>query len=202
MANVVGRLICLIIASTIMLASCSTIPITSIPKLMTLDVETIEIGDVEMALRIRDDFQIKDKGAVLKISIENKANMEKSAGKLSELFILERSVKPLTPFLARKQKDGFVVHRFEMTEEAVARATILRENAYKIRAKSSKKNSVTISAFARFCRKPGANPFVDMPITFFIRTNPKKKFYTLFKETKMPIKGGDGKINYCEEVGE
>ncbi len=166
MANVVGRLICLIIASTIMLASCSTIPITSIPKLMTLDVETIEIGDVEMALRIRDDFQIKDKGAVLKISIENKANMEKSAGKLSELFILERSVKPLTPFLARKQKDGFVVHRFEMTEEAVARATILRENAYKI------------------------------------RTNPKKKFYTLFKETKMPIKGGDGKINYCEEVGE
>lgn len=183
----------LIMAGTMMLSACSSIPITNIPKLMRLDPETISIGDVEMAIRLRDGFQIQDNGAVLKISIENEASAEKYA----ERFILEQSAEPLTPYLLRKQKDGYVVHRFMMTEEAVARATKLRENAFKMRESSTEKNSVTISAFSKFCLKPGANPFTDLPITFFIRTDPKKKFYTLFKERKLSIKGGDGKIVYC-----
>lgn len=179
--------------SAILLVSCSTIPITTIPKLMALDPETIDIGDVEMAIRLGDDFRIKNKSAMLKISIENKA----SAQKYAERFILEHSTEPLTPFLLRKQKDGYAVYRFKMTEEAVERATTLRENAYKMRKNSRKKNSVTISASAKFCLKSGANPFTDLAFTFFIRTNPNKKFYTLFKERKLPIKGGDGKIIYC-----
>lgn len=179
---------------TVMLSSCTSIPITNIPKLMALNPETIDIGSVEMALKIPDGFQIQGKGATLKIMIENDA----SAEKYTERFILERNAEPLTPFLVRKQKDGYVIHRFSMTEEAVSRATALRENAYKMRENSPKNNSVTISASAKSCLKSGANPFTDMRLTFFIRTDPKKKFYTLFKETKMPIKGGDGKINYCE----
>jgi hypothetical protein len=195
MLRIKNWIVALFIISAIFLTSCTSIPITNVPKLMALDPVTIDIGDVEMAVRLPRGFRIRPGGASLGLQIEN----ETSGQKIGEKFILQQNAAPLTKFLSRKQKDGYSIYRFNMSEEAVTRATKLRAQSLEMREKFPGENSLSLSASAKFCLKPGANPFTDMRLTFFIRTNPDKKFYTLFKETKLPVTGSDGKITYCEE---
>jgi len=175
------------------LAACTSIPVTNIPKLMALDPDTMDIGTVEMAVRVPDDWRVREEGVALKMSLKNKVTGEM----IKEEFVLDKSDQPLTPVLQSKRKKDHLVQRFEMSEETAARANAFRAQMIAMREKNPGKNEASISAHARMCLTPGANPFQNFRFTTYVRTDPSKDFFTLFKEQKIPIERVGGEVKYC-----
>lgn len=171
-------------AVTILFTGCTSIPITSYPKLASLDPETLDLKDIEIAVRMQDDFGIQKDGVVLFVALVH----EETGDIIQEQFILTQHSKSLTPFLQKKQKRGYTIHRFRMnaaTSEAAIRhrARILSARD----AEPGKQHKGTFSANAKLCQNPTGNPFKDPRMTLFLRTAPDEAFFTMIKETKAPL---------------
>jgi len=180
------------------LAACTSIPVTNIPKLMALDPETMDIGGVEMAVRVPADWQVREEGVTLSMAVRSKTTGEV----IKEQFVLEKSDEPLTPVLLSKRKKNHTVQRFEMSKETATRAAAFRAKMLEMKTKHPGENEASIHANAKMCLTPGANPFQNFRFTTFIRPDPSRDFFTLFKEQKVPIEQVNGEIKYCgdEEV--
>lgn len=163
---------------------CTSVPITSYPKLASLDPETMALEDIELAVRMQDDFGITEDSAILSVSLVH----EKTGETLQRQFILEENPEPLTPVLKRKLKSGYVIRRFRMSEETAQEATEYRALVVAERdAEAGDQHEGTFSASVGFCMEPGGNPFLDPRMTLFLKTVPDRSFFTMIKETKMPI---------------
>ncbi len=166
------------------IAACTSVPITSYPKLASLDPETIDLADIELAVRMQDDFGIIKDSAVLSLSLQHKDTGEK----IQERFILETNDAPLTRVLSQKNKQGYVIKRFRMSPETAAAATAYRMQVVTLRnAEPGKQHEGTFSANVGFCMQPGGNPFLDPRMTLFIKTDPDKDFFTMIRETEVDL---------------
>jgi hypothetical protein len=166
------------------IAACTSVPITSYPKLASLDPETMDLADIELAVRMQDDFGIIEDSAVLSVSLQHKDTGEK----IQERFILEMNDVPLTRVLNQKNKQGYVIKRFRMSPETAAAATAYRKQVVKLRnAEPGKQHEGTFGANVGFCMQPGGNPFLDPRMTLFIKTEPDEDFFTMIKETKVSL---------------
>jgi len=166
------------------ITACTSVPITSYPKLASLDPETMDLADVEVAVRMQDDFGVREDSAVLSVSLEHK----ETGDRVEKSFILEEYDVPLTPVLSRKSKDGYLIKRFRMSPETAEEALAYRTQVISLRNEEpGKQHDGTFGARVGFCMQPGGNPFLDPRMTLFIKTAPDKDFFTMFKETKMDL---------------
>jgi hypothetical protein len=166
------------------LVSCTSVPIMSYPKLATLDPETMELADIELAVRMQDDFGIIEDSAIISVGLVHK----ETGDAIQKQFILEENPEPLTETLQRKQKADYVIRRFKMAPETAAEATEYRAEVIKRReAEPGKQHEGTFSASVGFCMQPEGNPFLDPRMTLFLRTAPDKNFFTMIKETKVAL---------------
>ncbi|CAN0345422.1 unnamed protein product, partial [Chrysoparadoxa australica] len=76
----------------VMMSACSSVPITSYPKLASMNPETMDMREIEIAVRLQDDFGIIEDSVVIDVSLVH----EETGEMLQEQFILEQSPEPLT----------------------------------------------------------------------------------------------------------
>ncbi|MEM7491995.1 MAG: hypothetical protein AAF296_01350 [Pseudomonadota bacterium] len=172
------------IVTCVVLASCTSVPITSYPKLASLDPEVMPLEDIELAVRMQDDFGVIEDSAVLSVGLVHEGTGET----FQREFILEENPEPLTSVLERKLKSGYVIRRFKMSDATAEDATQYRAMIVAERdAEPGDQHEGTFSARVGFCMEPGGNPFLDPRMTLFLKTAPDQSFFTMIKETKMPI---------------
>lgn len=192
---VLTRLVLVLCAFVV--TACSSVPLASLPKLAAVKPETMDMSQMELAVRVPEGVGIRDNSAKLDILLKSKASGET----LSYAMELHQPNKELTSYLKRQERKGYKVYRYKMTEEQLAKAEAFRIKALDLKARSEgTKNEMTLNASAGFCRlAEGATNSIDM--TFYIRTKSNKDFFKLFKEQSLPIKAEDIKtaIAACAE---
>ncbi|MEL8056666.1 MAG: hypothetical protein AAGK66_10955 [Pseudomonadota bacterium] len=168
----------------LIVVGCTSVPITSYPKLAAMDPETMALENLELAVRMQDDFGVIKDSAVISVSLVH----EETGETLQRDFILDENPEALTPVLERNLKSGYVIRRFKMSEETAQDATEYRALVVAERdAETGDQHEGTFSARVGFCIEPGGNPFLDPRMTLFLKTAPEQSFFTMIKETKMPI---------------
>ncbi len=173
----------LLLAFGLGLMGCTSVPITSYPKLASANPETMEMSEVELAVRIQDDFKVRPETALLFLGLRHKETGEE----ISETFIFTEGDAELTPVLEGKQKEGFRIHKFYLDPETAAAAQSFRDKMFAIREQEPNAHEGTMTASTGLCLTEGGNPFLDPRMTLFLRLNSSEDFFTLFKETKTPI---------------
>ncbi len=102
----------LAILSLFFLVSCASVPLMSMPKLARLDPETIDISQVELAIRVNDDYRILKDSAKISVMFKNK----NTGNTFKENIILPEHVAPLTKYLIKQKKPGFALYRYKLDE--------------------------------------------------------------------------------------
>ena len=181
-------------------SACTSIPLTSIPKLAALEPETMALEKVELAVRVQEDFQLYRDGAQLRLGA-NGPVLEEPKELMLELV---PSLEDLTPYLQREERRGYRIAMFEVNPDDAENIRAFREEllALKARSEGKGKNDLSIAARAHGCLADGSNPFQDLRMKLYLRTGAEKEFFTLFKEQKLKVgASGDGQkgISYCDE---
>ncbi|MEM9055227.1 MAG: hypothetical protein AAGB16_07870 [Pseudomonadota bacterium] len=184
------------ILAALMLAACTSVPLTSMPRLAKIDPQIMNLKDVELAVRIQNDFGVKPDTARLQVGIEH----QESGETRSELFVFSEDTRDLTKALIKKQKSGYQILRYRLDSETGEDANAFRDVIVQARKEEPGMHKGTLSASVGLCLKEGGNPFKDPRLTLFIRMNEAEDFFTLFKETKTPLSREEqNKVETCEE---
>jgi len=150
---------------------------------MKLDLETVDMSKIELAVRVQDNVGIQKGSAKIGVTL----NHEETDETLKHGLILETPYQGITPFLRRKNKPGYKIHRFKMTTEQAESAKLFRQKAISLRAKNRNKIKMSLAAQVYFCDYKDLPPYDDISMTFYVRTNPQKDFFTLFKEQDVKL---------------
>jgi hypothetical protein len=196
MRQVLGSLI-----GVAILSACTHVPITSIPKLANIDPETTDLSQVELAVRVPQDFRLHRDGASIEVVLTPEGESPETL-KLT----LEHSEAPLTPFLIRQQGQRFKILRFELDPADAKRATDYRARVIETKERlkaEGRGGSASFSLGSTGCLAQGANPFQDLRMKFFMRTKPDEEFYPPIKEIRISPEDlreeGDTGISFCDE---
>lgn len=183
------------------LPACTHVPLTSIPKLASIDPATTDFSKVELAVRVPEDFRLHRDGATIKAVLTPEGETP------DELNLsLDHSSEPLTPFLERQQGSKFKILRFEIDPADAQRASEFRDRviATKDRLQAEERGgSASFNVGSTGCLAQDANPFQDLRMKFFIRTTPDERFYPPINEIRISPedlrKDGDTGISFCDE---
>lgn len=196
MRQVLGSLI-----GVAVLSACTHVPLSSIPKLAQIDPETTDLSQVELAVRVPQDFRLHRDGASINVALIPEGGTPETLA-----LQLEHSTAPLTPFLERQQGSKFKILRFELDPEEAKRATDYRTHVIALKEQlraEGRGGSASFSVGSTGCLSPGANPFQDLRMKFFMRTKPDEEFYPPIKEIRISPedmrKEGDTGISFCDE---
>ena len=194
------QVICTLLAIAASTA-CVNVPLTSIPKLASIDPATTDFSQVELAVRVPEDFRLHRDGATIDVVLTPEGETPQSLN-----LQLQHSTEPLTPFLKQQAGSKFEITRFEISEEDAAQAADYRTQviATQERLKAvGRGGSASFSLGSTGCLTPGANPFQDLRMKFFMRTKPDEEFYPPIKELQIrssDLRGdGEGGISFCDE---
>jgi hypothetical protein len=169
-----------IIVSAAILVGCASVPLTSIPKLMSLSIETIDPEALELAVLVPDTVGIQPGTARFSIKMT-----DKDTGRtLNTSQVVDMPVSELDPGLQRKIKPGQTVRRFKLSEDAAADLRAYREEAIAMREQASDTDG-SFSASVGFCRIDGTMFPEQVPLVFYVRTKPGQNFFKLFKTQTM-----------------
>ena len=184
------------------IAGCTSVPITSIPKLANIDPATTDFSQVELAVRVSEDFRLHRDGATIDVVLSPDGEPP-----LTLNLNLQHSEAPLTPVLQRQRGSRFDILRFEIADEDAARASDYRDTVIATRERLKAEGvsgSASFSIGSTGCLAQGANPFQDLRMKFFIRTRPDEAFYPPIKELKIKsadlASEDDSGISFCDET--
>jgi hypothetical protein len=170
------------------LGACASIPLTSIPKLMSLQGEDVRISDLELAVRADEGVRVTPGSAQIMVSLTNAAR----GVARNETLVLQPTGAPLTPFLKQKAKRGTTIYRFRIAEADRARSDGLKQQALGLRAKPGEeksKSQLSLGAKANLCVAAGrASPEVAR-MTLYLRGRPDEEFFTLVEEQRFKLDG-------------
>lgn len=176
----------------LVLVGCTSIPLSSIPKLASLDPRTADFAQMEVAARIPDDFLIYKDGTLL--ILELKTRGELSGEDVKHKLVLQPIEDELTPWLKDRHKKGFYIKRFRVNPEDVSTVLAFRAEAERRAADFPRQNEFNVAAGVNGCLAETANPFRDDRYTVYLRRSPDEDYFTLFRESPLPrsVAGDDG----------
>lgn len=102
---------------------------------MSLDLETVDMSQIELAVRAQDNVGLQKGSAQIRVSLEHEVTDQT----ISHSLVLETPDEGMTPFLRRTNKPGYKVHRFKMTTEQAEAAKQFRLKALSLRSKDKDK---------------------------------------------------------------
>lgn len=189
----------LVITQAFFLTACASIPIMSLPKLLSFSLESVDMSEIELAVRLEDNVGIQKGSALVQVDLE----LAKTGQKLNHGLTLEKLDSNLTPFLQRQNKPGYKIHRFKMTADQADTAQLFREKALAMKVNSKDKIEMSFRARVGFCHFRELPEYEAVSMTFYIKTNPEKDFFTLFKEQELSFEPEeknkrDKNLKYCD----
>lgn len=183
------------------LSACTSVPITSMPKLASIDPATTDFSRVELAVRVSEDFRLHRDGATINVVLSPDGEPP-----LTLELNLQHSEAPLTSFLERQRGNRFNMLRFDIAPEDAQRASDYRDLVIATRERLEAEGVGGSASFAigsTGCLAQGANPFQDLRMKFFMRTRPDEEFYPPIREVRIKSadlsEDGETTVSYCDE---
>lgn len=168
------------------LGGCTAIPMTSIPRIMSLEDPKVSAGNLELAVRIDDSVRVRPGTAKLTVKLANPAQ----GVDRQETFVLQPINAALTPGLRGQARRGFAIERFRIADGDRARIDQFKREGGALRAGVPGKSSLNLKASAGMCRPVGGRQPDDVRMTFFFRVDPSQDYITLIDEQHVTFKKG------------
>lgn len=162
--------------SSVAVAGCSHMPVTSMVKLARVDFETSDPAQLRAAIKLPRSLRARPNGVALRISVQVGREAEEARD-----FLLRELPEPAE--LARENSAGNHIFAYRIDDADLARLAAFR--AELIAKKSSgQKGSISISVRPQAC-KVGELP--DGPIYFstFLRTAETRDYVTLARDVDL-----------------
>jgi hypothetical protein len=176
-------------------AACSSVPLTSLPKLAAISPFSLDPAAMEVAVRIPEDFRLPAESVVLDFQVTREGSSEQ----IDEVFVLDPVPGPLTAGLDKKARKGTRIYRYRIAPADHARMTAFRETLVKLKAEPGRKK-LEMKANAKPCLVSGANPFQKAKVSVFLRTSPDEDFFTLLDDAGVPVVDQQGVPNRCAKA--
>lgn len=176
-------------------AACSSVPLTSLPKLAAISPFSLDPAAMEVAVRVSEDFRLPEDGVTLDFQVTREGSSEL----IEEVFVLDQVPGPLTAGLDKKARKGARIYRYRIAPADHARMTAFRETLVKLKAEPGRKK-LDMKANAKPCLVAGANPFQKAKVSVFLRTAPDEDFFTLLDGAVVPLADQHGTPNRCPKA--
>lgn len=183
-------------AAALMLAGCSSVPLTSIPRLARIDAKTTDLSMLRVAVQLPEVLQPRSGGVkldvVTKVAGEAEAKTSFSMMEMSEAR--DRADLPPPPPL------GSATHAYRLSPADAARFEALRA-AMVEQGRQGRRGSMGLGVAAKeFCRANAA-PQSALPVTIYLMTSETKSFVAVVKDFDLlsdpALAGGLDSIQPC-----
>lgn len=189
-----------LLAAAMLIAACTSIPLTSLPKLARLDMETVDPGRIEIAVRLPKQLDIPPGGVQVSLEFKNKTTGEELGGG----FPLVPLDEPLTPFLQRKATKDRTVARFRLDEEQAEAIRDVRRAAFAQRDTCDGNCSISFAVETMPCVKAIGNPFRSLTFSVYLKTEEDGDFFTFInnKSARLDDELGEavGGLKLCDAL--
>jgi hypothetical protein len=182
-------------AAALMLAGCSSVPLTSIPPLARIDAKTTDLSMLRVAVQLPDALRPRSGGVkldvVTKLAGEPEAKTSFAMMEMNEAR--ERTGLPAPP-------QGASTYAYRLSPTDAARFETLRASMIE-QGKQGKRGSMGLGVGAReFCRANAA-PQASLPVTIYLMTSETKSFVPVVKDFDLlgdpAMAGGLDSIQPC-----
>jgi len=177
-------------------SACTSIPLTSLPKLAGLDAMTLDPADIEVAVGFQDGLALNDEAVMLEFEFTNGVSGERLGGS----FPLEPLPGALTPFLAKKATNGQSILRFGLTNEQAGVIRAARSEAKTWPKQPDQQHSLSFSAEAKPCLTKDGNPFRAHRFSVYLRSDPDEEFFTMVKNKRLKLNDDGTGLQPCDET--
>ncbi|WFU28284.1 hypothetical protein QA649_19300 [Bradyrhizobium sp. CB1717] len=162
-------------AAALMLAGCSSVPLTSIPPLARIDAKTTDLSMLRVAVQLPDALRPRSGGVKLDVVTKVAGEAEaKTSFAMMELSARERGGLPAPP-----QSSSIFAYR--LSPEDAVRFEALRASMVE-QGKNGKRGSMGLGVAAReFCRA-NAGPQALLLVTIYLMTSETKSFIPVAKD--------------------
>lgn len=183
------------VSGLVCLVGCTSIPLSSLPKVAGLSPDTTDFMQLEMAVRMPVDYRLYADGVELSLDIITDESIGLEPAELALTFIPVEG--ELTQFLKRQEKSGYQIVRFQVDPDDAERAEAYRAEAFRRREEYPKQNRLNFQSKTVGCVVEGANPFRSFRVKTYLRRAENEAFFTLFKERALDF-GEESEVKYCE----
>ncbi len=182
------------------LAACTTIPLTSIPKLSALNPRTFDFSKAKVAVRIQEGFKVEDGDVRLTVDLFDGAKQTHT----TETFEMLVEDMPQSDFLKKESRHGMDIYGFSFKESDMARVLAFRDAFSAIAEQEGStnergQNSFSLNVNSQGCLEKGENPFQKMKVKIYLKPALDEDYFTFVKEQKIDLAElNEGKIPQCE----
>ncbi|SEN18624.1 hypothetical protein [Bradyrhizobium sp. OK095] len=189
------RLRVLASAAALMLAGCSSVPLTSIPPLARIDAKTTDLSMLRVAVQLPDALRPRSGGVKLDVvtKVAGEAETKTSFAMMEMSEARDRTGLPVPP-------QGSSTYAYRLSPTDAARFEALRASMIE-QGKHGKRGSMGLGIGAReFCRANAA-PQASLPVTIYLMTSETKSFVPVVKDFDLlgdpTMAGGLDSIQTC-----
>ncbi len=178
------------------LSACTSVPLTSIPKVTSIDLMTMDPADMDVAIRLNEGLALENDAVALTFVLLNKITGEE----LGDVFPLTPLDAPLTAFLEKKATKGRSILRYRLSDAQAAQIRDARAAAIawpKPEPDTGDSRSMSFSVDAKPCLTEGTNPFQEHRFSIYLRADPSGDFFTLINNAEMKLDDGPLKLERC-----
>lgn len=162
-------------AAALMLAGCSSVPLTSIPPLARIDARTTDLSMLRVAVQLPDALRPRSGGVKLDVVTKLAGEAEtRTSFAMMEMSPRERGGLPAPPQNAS-------IYAYRLSPEDAARFEALRASMVE-QGKNGKRGSMGLGVAAKeFCRANAA-PQAALLVTIYLMTSETKSFIPVVRD--------------------
>ncbi len=141
-----------------------------------------DLRGLEVAIRMRDGFRIKDDGAVFQLGVTDSAGETR----LDEEFILVETTGVESQALTDAMSDGFYMRTYKLSETDFDRMNAGDELLQELKRTAPGENQLNFNAGAYTCAEPEMETPNEYKFAMFVRTAPDVDFVALSGDVVIP----------------
>ena len=187
----------LVSAAALALAGCSSVPLTSIPRLARIDAGTTDLSMLRVAVQLPDVLRPRSGGVKLDVvtKLAGEAEAKTSFAMVETSEARDRAGLPAPP-------QGSATYAYRLSPGDAARFEALRA-AMVEQGKQGKRGSMGLGVAAKeFCRANAA-PQASLPVAIYLMTSETKSFVPVVRDFDMlsdpTLAGGLDSIQPCAQ---
>ncbi len=165
--------------AAVALAGCSSVPLTSIPRLARIDAKTTDLSMLRVAVQLPDALRPRSGGVKLDVvtKVTGEAETRTSFSMMETSEARDRGGLPAPP-------QGSATHAYRLAPADAARFEALRA-AMVEQGRQGKRGSMGLGVAAKeFCRANTA-PQAALPVTIYLMTSETKSFVPVVSDFDM-----------------